>query len=422
MPSPDLSTNRDRRITIAAILAFFLLVLVGWFLIRPYYQLQVAETYLQKHDDLAAQNRLKSYLADHPDDAKALLLLAQAARGLGEYGNAERYLTASEEKSGPTDRSRFELLLLGLCQGDYVGEEQKVKTLADRNQPDAFPAMEALAKGYFVAYRHREVTEICDRLLAKTPDHTAALLLRGSVSELSRKHDAAEKDFREAVERDPHNAMARATLAQFLTQHGHTREALAHFQLVQNGGASSASVLLSFARALVDAGDLDGADRKLDELLIVYPDHPDACVEKGRLALRREKLAESLTWLKLAIKAAPWHREGHLLLAAVHSDLQQADEAARHLAIVDDFQEDDGRGGAMKLRARDNPGDVSIRWSLWQWCERTGKTEEGITWLTEILRVNPDHSQAHTALADYFDRTSQPRRAAVHRNAAAGKK
>ena len=144
MPAPGQTVNRGRRISIAAVLAFLILVPVYWFLIRPYYQLHVAETYLHKHDDLAAQNRLKSYLADHPDDAKALLLAAQAARGLGEYGNAERYLTASEEKSGPTDRSRFEWLLLGLCQGDYVGEEQKVKTLADQNQPDAFPAMEAL--------------------------------------------------------------------------------------------------------------------------------------------------------------------------------------------------------------------------------------------------------------------------------------
>ena len=54
----------------------------------------------------------------------------------------------------------------------------------------------------------------------------------------------------------------------------------------------------------------------------------------------------------------------------------------------------------------------------WLWSLRNGQEPEGFAWLTEILRAAPKHAQAHAALADHFERAGQPRRAALHREAA----
>jgi hypothetical protein len=79
---------------------------------------------------------------------------------------------------------------------------------------------------------------------------------------------------------------------------------------------------------------------------------------------------------------------------------------------------EDGIGGRLKLRARDNPGDVAVRWELWQWSKKNGLIGEGIAWLTEVLRAEPKHPGAHAALAEYFEKAGQPRRAAQHRDMA----
>ncbi|MFO0842210.1 MAG: hypothetical protein U0797_07380 [Gemmataceae bacterium] len=99
-------------------------------------------------------------------------------------------------------------------------------------------------------------------------------------------------------------------------------------------------------------------------------------------------------------------------------DLGRAEEVKPcedHLAAL---KAEDAVGGPLKLRARDNPADVDVRWRLWQWSARNGLIDEGIAWLTEILKREPRHPKANAALAEFFQKAGQPRRAALHRTAA----
>ena len=97
----------------------------------------------------------------------------------------------------------------------------------------------------------------------------------------------------------------------------------------------------------------------------------------------------------------------------------RSEAAAQCEARLAELRVEDGIGGRLKLRARDNPGDVEVRWDLWLWSLRNGESTEGLAWLTEILRTDPRRPEPHKALADYFDREGQPRRAALHREVAA---
>jgi tetratricopeptide (TPR) repeat protein len=394
------------------------LAALGYFFLWPALVIGAAEDDLRRHDPAAARARLDRYLARHPGDAHALFLAAQAARRADAFADAERFLTAFEEVSGPTDAFKQEWVLLGAQQGDFAGQEQRLRTDAGRNSPDTPAVLEALAKGYTAAFRWPDALAALDRLLTLEPDHAVGLTVRGTIADRLRRPDDAEKDFRRAVELTPDNPAARLALADHLTRRGHTREAVQNYELVLQARPGDRAALLGLARALFDASDLDGVQRRLDELLTANPGHADALADRGRLELRRERPADAEPFLRKAITAAPWHRDAHRLLLLALRELKRTEDAARCEVRLAELTAEDGVLGRLKVRARDNPGDVAVRWELWQWSQKAGLIAEGIAWLTEVLRAEPRHPGAHAALADYFEAAGQPRRAAQHRDLA----
>jgi Tfp pilus assembly protein PilF len=395
-----------------------LAAVVSWLVVWPALELEAAERALRRNDPAAARGYLDRYLARRPGDGRALLLGARAARRADANADAERLLTAAEQAAGTTDDSRLEWALLGAQQGDFAGEEDRLRSAVDRNHPDAVLILEALAKGYDAAYRWPEAVGALGKLLELDPDHVPARLLRGTIADRIRRPETAEEDFRRAVDLAPDSAAAHIALAGLLARRGHTREAIAHYELALKSRPADPAVRIGLARTLVDNADPAGAERQLDEVLAADPDHADALVERGRLALRQKRPAEAEPFLARAVRAAPWHREGLRLHVAALKELGRSEEAARCEARIAELTAEDGISGRLRLHARDNPGDTAVRWDLWQWSLRNGQEAEGFAWLTEILRAAPKDARANAALADHFERAGQPRRAALHRVAA----
>jgi Tfp pilus assembly protein PilF len=410
--------NRRLGILIGVTLLTGLAAVAGWRLVWPVAVLDAAERALARHDPADARARLDRYLARWPDDGRALLLAARAARRADACGDAERFLTAYERVDGPTDAGRLEWALLGVQQGDFGDDDRRLRLDADANHPEAGAILEALAKGYFAAYRWPDARTALNRLLDRDPAHAPALILRGTILDLVRQTDAADADFRRAVAAAPASAAAHAALAGQLTRHGHTREAIAHYERALHLRPGDAAALLGLARAHADDADLAAAERRLDELLAADPNHADALTERGRLALRRDRPADAEPFLARAVAVAPWHRDANQLYGAALNDLGRTADAAANAARRADLTAEDGLAGQLKLRARDNPADAAVRMDLWRWSVRNGQTQEGIAWLAEILRADPHHAAARRTMTDYFERAGQPRRAERLRAAA----
>lgn len=406
--------------------AFAGLILLGlalalvWFAVLPAVALGRAQIALRGTDPAAALPHLERYLARRPNDSGALLLAAQAARRSDDCARAERFLSAAEEASGPTDASRLEWALLGAQQGDFAGNENRLRSEAGRDDPSALLILEALARGYDASFRWPEALDVLGQMLSLAPDNGPALLVRARVQGRMRRLDRAEEDLRRAVDLAPDSPGAHAALAGVLQSRGYTREALYHFREARRHGAGGPTLLLGASGALSDAAELDEARERLDELLAERPNHVEGLIERGRLALRLRRAAEAEPFLARATREAPWHREGHELLLAALKELGRADEVKRCEERLTALKAEDAVGGPLKLNARDNPADVDVRWRLWLWSGRNGLIEEGLAWLTEILRRDPRHPQAHAALAEHFQKVGQPRRAALHRVAASG--
>ena len=411
---------RRRRLVLGVAVVLVLIggAVVGVVFVWPALELAAAEDDLDRHDPSSARARLDRHLARHPDDPQALLLALRAARRSGEYADAERFLTALEERTGPTDASRLEWTLLGVQQGDFADQEQRLRSEAGRDTPDATAILEALARGYSSNYRWPEAQDTLERLLKRSPDHALALLVRGALHDQLRNPTEAEADFRRAVELTPASPTARLALAEHLNRRGHTREAVQQYEWVLRSRPADPAALLGLARAHADAADLEAARHRLDELLAAVPANVDALVERGRIELRVNRPDAAELFLARAVQAAPWHREANRLHLAALTDLGRTADADRCRDQIARLTAEDSLGGKLMLRAHDNPGDVAVRWELWVWSDRNGNPTEGRTWLWDLLRTDPGHAGAHAALAGYFETAGQPRRTALHREKA----
>jgi tetratricopeptide (TPR) repeat protein len=383
-------------------------------------ELNAAEQSLSDNDPSEARVHVQRILSHSPTHERAMFLAAKAARRADTYAEAERLLIAFEEIYKPTSGTKLEWLLLGAQQGDFASEEVRLQDEVKNRDPDTPAILEAMAKGYEASYQWPESIVVVSALLQLRPDHMPALIVRGRVRARMGQLEEAERDFRQVVEKAPSNFAAHAALAELLNRRGHTREAIQHFELAL-GNRPTATIRIGLARALADASDLPAAARELDALLANDPSNSDALVERGRLALRRNQFAEAESFLDRAIQAAPWHRDGNRLLLVALTEQGRSEAAAHCSARIAELKDEDAMFGRLRLRARDNKDDIAARWELWIISRRNGQSEEGFAWLTEILRSDPRHAQAHAAMAEFFARTGQPRRAAQHQALATGK-
>jgi tetratricopeptide (TPR) repeat protein len=379
--------------------------------------LPAAQRALHRHDLPAARTSLDRYLARWPRD-EALLLAARVARLSDACADAEQLIAAFEEAFGPTDASRLEWALLGTQQGDYHAVEGRLRSFVASYHPDSSAILEALARGYLVAYQFPQALETLGRLIDRSPGHVRALLMRGTALERLRRMEAADEDCRRVAELAPQSAEVRRALGDLLNRLGHTEEAIAQYEVVLAARPAEPAALLGLARAFIDAADLDEAERRLDELLAADPDNTEALVERGRLALRRKRPAEAEPFLARAVRTAPHHREARQLHLVALKELGRSKAAAECEARLAELEREDAVGGRLKARVRDDPAGADARWQLWLWSQRNGQGEAGLPWLLAVLAVAPRHARAHAALADHFDRAGQPRRAALHRASA----
>ncbi|HLJ93551.1 MAG TPA: tetratricopeptide repeat protein [Gemmataceae bacterium] len=405
-------------------LGCLVLLSVGTALLVPYAWsrscLAIAEQALRRQDLESARQYLQRCLQIWPSSPRAHFLATQTARRLDSCAEAEHYLVDYERRYGETEESRLEWLLLGVQQGDLAGELSYLQSLVDAKHSSTPLILEAMAKGYLRVARWASMLVCLNGLLQSEPTNPRALLLRGKRSEGIHDLERAARDFEHVLELVPDCSEARLRLAETLHQQGRVREAVAHFEMLHQQDPTNRAVLLGLARCRFEAHELDQAGEFLDTLLAARPDDVDALVERGRLAMSRRRRNEAEPHLTRAVALAPWHREAFRLLqncleASGKNTLAETCQARR-----DALQASDRQAGQLWLRYHGSPRDAAVRFEVAMWALHNGHEPEGLGWLFRTLLIDPRHPAAHAALADYFERSGQPKRCALHRRQANG--
>jgi Tfp pilus assembly protein PilF len=377
-----------------------------------------AEQALARRDFAAARDEIALYLQAWPDDARAHLLAARAARRLTRYDEAEDHLRACERLKGDVRAVALERVLADVQRDDLRAEGYLWQRI-DAGDPDAPEILEALTRANLDGYRLWRARDCLNRYLQLRPDDLQALLARAAVWEKMLYFDDAAKDYRRAVECHPDDDGARLRFAQNLLVNGTPGEALEQFERLRPRHGDAPAVRLGLAQCRRRLGETDEAARLLDALLAERPDDAAALTERGRVALDQGKADEAEAWLRKAVGRAPHDREAHYNLqqALVRQGKDaDADAEGKEVARLDAVLR---RLDEVCRTAAARPDDAGLRCEGGLLFLNNGEEAEGVRWLEQAVRLDPSLREAHRALADYYDRAGRPDLAAPHARAAA---
>jgi tetratricopeptide (TPR) repeat protein len=379
------------------------------------YHYQAAQSALKEGDLESAQHHLEACLRAWPWSASVQFQAARTARRRDALPEARHHLTACQKLEGTTPANALEGKLLRTQEGELDHFEKDLQALVSQRHPDRVLILEALARGYQTALRLPDFLHCVDLLLELQPDHFQAHFWRGQAAESLGRPEDALASFQKAVEINPRAEDARLRLAITLQRLGHSREAQAHFAYLRERRPDNPEIVLGLAQCCRDAHELEAARQLLDGLLKQHPDYVPAVVERGRVAFHLESTPVAEVWLQRAVTAGPHDREAHRLLLVYLEAQGKTDAAAQCRVTLQQIEGDIARSNSLMLQVMDAPHDAALRSEIGILFLRLGQEAEGLHWLATALEEDPGHAPTHQALADYYERTGQPARAALHR-------
>ncbi|MEZ5971416.1 MAG: tetratricopeptide repeat protein [Hyphomonadaceae bacterium] len=139
----------------------------------------------------------------------------------------------------------------------------------------------------------------------------------------------------QAVAEKPSSAVAEHNLAAALGDAGRWHEALQHIRTAQAKGGNAPETALVLARALVETGELEGAERAYTKALALRPSYHDAHVELSQLIWM--KTGDSQQALRSLDAALAAHPEDNRLQLAKIKVLENTGQEAIALALALDL-------------------------------------------------------------------------------------
>jgi predicted Zn-dependent protease len=373
-----------------------------------WYHFRAARTALERYHNPEAVRHLRDCLRVWPEDTDVLLLTARAARRARAYPEAERCLAKYQQARGLDEAGSFEQLLLSAeCDVDQVADV--CRRHVEQDHPGAPLILEALTRGYLQQYRLGEARFCLDRWLEREPDNPQALCLKGQFHlDYERAPDRAVTSYRRAVELDPEHEEARLGLAIVLLESKSFAEAVGHLEHLRRCWPDNLRVQVGLAQCRYSLGEQGEAVRLVDEVLDRQPDYAPALALRGQIVLEGEQYAEAEALLRQAVaRAAGDHQARYNLVLCLHRNGKE-DEARRHEEQLQQWEDGLKRFNEIVTQEMPKrPHDPDLHCTLGQLLLRSGHREEGLRWLHNALRLDPQHAGARQALAEYYQREAK---------------
>ncbi len=267
-------------------------------------------------------------LAMQPASAVALAGLGRVAMASEDYATAVERFTAALERQPGADRLHHPLALAYRRTGDTAAAQRHLALRGDRDPAFVDPLIAELGG------------------LSRSAQF---YLQRGQAALEARNFHAAAADFERAVQYNPSDPAARATLGRVLQELGRDTEALA----------------------------------QLDAALEIAPTHAVANYFKGALLERLGRDPEAAPFYRAALQTDPDYAEPRLLLAYGLMRRKQFTDAAEHLSRL----------------AAQRPRNVEVRYRLGLALLAADLCPEARGPLEAALAVNADYGPVLMALA-----------------------
>ncbi|MDC0707102.1 tetratricopeptide repeat protein [Stigmatella sp. ncwal1] len=363
-------------------------------------------------DQTLSESTLDEYklaFQEDPADVRVSFALERAMRQAGDAaGLAWLYARRLEAVTDPYERVEITLRAADVAE-NRLGDLERAAQLyqsALEAQPHCLPALMGsrrvqLKQGNPTAARatlEAEARASKDSRSAVEAFIAAAKLSTTKLNDL----DGAAALYRQALERDPLNAVATTGLEDLLAQRGGTADLAAlherrgEARLVKRDVSAAAAAFVSGAKLYLTAlDDRTKALALVDRALSAHPSYPDALELKGRLFLDAQQYAEAASALAQRVQQGGDPRllaQHHLTLGGLYQTyLNEPGRAAAHLqtalATLPKNVEALDRLATLHLQSRNWTGAVDC---LKRLLEQELSTEDRARHTVELARVHDE--------------------------------
>jgi len=277
------------------------------------------KTLLAEGRHAQAIDRCQAALAEQPNDADLLTLLALAENESGQSEQALAHLEAAAAADAQHVAARFQLARLQItagrgdqarerlteclvldpnhagartllarlkAAGGQIDEARAAARTALRADPDHVPALVLLAELALESGDLSEASEQAARAVRLAPASVLAQSVMARVFEAQGHAGFAEQSLRNAVQSAPGAIAPARALAEFLDRQGSVDKAREQWQALIDEHPQRPDLRLALARVLRRAGQLDAALAEYEWLLDDGRDTPELVVETGECLAR----------------------------------------------------------------------------------------------------------------------------------------
>ena len=274
---------------------------------------------------------------------------------------------------------------------------------------------EALVQGYFTNLQIAKAMTLLDMWQKDFPDDSQPYFMRGFLLQsLDKKREAAEA-YGQGLALAPGNTLERYRLAQMLADAGQLDEAESTFHHCVKQDPKNPDYLAGWAYCLSMRGETLRAQQAFEEVVAKAPNHFDGLRQLGGIEFSQKRLDAALGHLKAAVRQRPYDRPTRYKLAQTLRALGRTEEAKPHLDYVAKAEKALSQVARYERTITERPNDPQLRCEMGKTLLEFGDPELGAKWLRTVLELQPDHADAHRALADYYQARGEWQTALYHR-------
>lgn len=361
-------------------------------------------------NEAKAALHLEKLVTQHQGTISQNLLLARLLACLGQLDKAvERYQYVLKREPN-NETAQLQLGLLYTIEKKYAKAKETFLSVT-RMKPDSYPASLYLAKLY------AEMDRISDALQW----YNKALLLNQS-SELldeiaifcchNQRYDDLARIYSTVLQKDPENETANLGLAQILFFQGKDEQAISHLLKHRQTGISTHRYDLMLGRYYISKNNLEKAR---SFLLSSFRQKETSEVRYilALLSVKQERRQEALGLLSKIGTDDPEHDKAIQLYVMILRSMGRIDDAVEklvkkldnkeraqpedYLLLSDLFQEQRKMARAVKILEESSKlfqKNEHIIFELGLLYEKTGKSEQAMSTMQNLLRINGNHPQA----------------------------
>ena len=351
--------------------------------------------------------------------------LGMAYDQLGQMGLAFRYLTQAQQLDSDNTDVRLKLASIYVLGGRPDDATAQVEEVL-KKEPGNLDALVIFAGA---ANTPREIDDALARIQAAQPTLGATAKLHLALAGLYlRKQDqaTAEREFREAVAKEPNSVEAHVALGNYHVLRRQVTDAEREFRTAADLAPMGSPARVRLADFYLLMRRPEDARRVLKQITEKAPDSLPAWRLLAQLDFAEGKLDETVKALDVVLKKSPSDVEGHLLRGRVHLARKETTNAiqefqavlkseprmpaAHYQLALAYLQSNNAQQAKSELREVINaaPGQIDATMLLAELNIRSGAVQPAIEDLERAIKAQPQGGGAYMLLGTAYLAQKQP--------------